>query len=225
MATFAVTGTSDADGKLSGNNAGSWVRGKSTCRSWVGTDEYPAEPNRYHLYVGINCPWCHRVMLARSVLGLDGSITMDVCFPSRTDEPDSKGRVGLWQFVPDELVTRNGRITSFSECTADTVSGGAATIVEIYDLCGVDQKSVPILFDKKSGTIVNNESAEIIRMLGLHATTLGSCWSSVPILYPEEKRPNIDEVNDWVYHTINNGAYKAGFSSSQDAYEMAYNGK
>jgi putative glutathione S-transferase len=106
------------DGKGSGMNPkGAFVRGISTCRSWIGTPEHPAEPNRYHVYLGFNCPWCHRVLLARSVLGLADSVTMDVCFPSRRDEPDAKGREGVWQFAPDGITTRNGRLTTFPEVT------------------------------------------------------------------------------------------------------------
>lgn len=112
-----VTGTSDGDGKGSGMNPqGAFVRGVSTCRNLLDPKgEYPPEPNRYHLYVGVNCPWCHRVLITRAVLGLQNSITMDVCFPSRTDVEDSQGRTGLWQFQPDGHLTRNGRFTTFSE--------------------------------------------------------------------------------------------------------------
>lgn len=95
-------------------------------------------------------------------------------------------------------------------------------MVEIYDQLGIEQKSVPILFDKKTCSIVSNESAEIVRMLGNFAVELGSTLSSPPDLYPIEHATSVDEVNEWVYHTINNGAYKAGFSGSQDAYEEAY---
>ena len=147
---------------------------------------------------------------------------MDVCFPSRTDEEDSKGRSGLWQYRPEGHQCRNGRFTSFPECTADTVAGGKNTVVEIYDHHGVEQKSVPILYDKKKNFIVSNESADIIRMLSNHARALGSSMVSPPDLYPEQHRAAVDAANEWVYHDINNGAYKAGFSSSQDAYEAAF---
>lgn len=112
-----------------------------------------------------------------------------------------------------------------SQCTAETVMGGKQTVVEIYDELGIEQKSVPILFDKKTRTIVSNESADIVRMLGTHAIALGSTMSPPPVLYPTEhasREGGIDEVNEWVYHTINNGAYKAGFSGSQESYEEAY---
>lgn len=218
-----VSGTSDTDGPPSGiSPSGEFIRGISTCREWIGPDSiHTAETDRYHLYVGINCPWCHRVILARAVLGLQSSITMDVCFPSRTDEPDDKGRVGLWQFAPNGITCRNNRHTTFPECTSDTVFG-KSTIVEIYDDLGIEQKSVPILLDKKTRTIVSNESADIVRMLSENARALGSSLSTVPDLYPTALQKTIDESNEWIYHTINNGAYKAGFTGSQDAYEDAY---
>ena len=113
----SVTGTSDSDGKGSGMNPkGAFVRGVSTCRNVLDpAGAYPPEPNRYHLYVGVNCPWCHRVLITRAVLGLQDTVSMDVCFPSRTDEEDSQGRSGLWQFQLEGQVTRNGRQTEFPE--------------------------------------------------------------------------------------------------------------
>ena len=116
MSAFKPTGTSDADGKPSGMNPkGAFVRGVSTNRAWIGEGEHPAVPGRYHIYLGLNCPWCHRILIARAVLGLQDSISMDVCFPSRRDGPDEKGREGLWQFSPEGLVTKNGRFTKFPE--------------------------------------------------------------------------------------------------------------
>jgi len=156
------------------------------------------------------------------VLGLRDTVTLDVCFPSRTDIPDEQGRTGLWQYAPEGHQCLNGRFTTFPECTPDTVGGGVKTAVQIYDVAGVAQKSVPILFDKKTNTIVSNESADIVRMLSNHAKALGSTMPSPPDLYPPFLRAGIDETNEWVYHSINNGAYRAGFASTQDAYETAY---
>jgi glutathionyl-hydroquinone reductase len=141
------------------------------------------------------------------MLGLQDSITMNVCFPSRTDDEDSQGRTGLWQFAPNGITTRNGRFVSFRECTDETVLGGKKTVAEIYDSFGMTEKSVPILFDKQTGTIVNNESAEIVRMLGLHREALGTTFAEVPTLSPEALQSQIDETSDWIYHAINNGAY------------------
>ena len=81
--------------------AGEFVRVKAAFRDKIGVefDKYRAEANRYHLYVAYNCPWCHRVILARSILGLEDAISMDVCFPNRTDENSEQG-AGFWQFLP-----------------------------------------------------------------------------------------------------------------------------
>ena len=219
--------------------AGEFVRGVSTAREWIqrrtdndnsviNNPKYPAESGRYHLIVAYNCPWCHRVLLARTMLGLEDAITVDVAFPNRSSEEDSDGRPNLWQFRPDGLKTLNGRYTSFPECTEDTVFGGQRFVKDIYLLCGIeDQKSVPVLIDKQTKTIVNNESAEIVRMLSTEMREFSRFddLSKVPDLYPnsdKERCGEIDRLNDWIYTNINNGSYKAGFSSNQDTYETAF---
>jgi len=219
---MAVRGTADEAPADSAKLAkeGAFVRPTSAVRSCIGDDAYPAEPGRYHLTVAFNCPWCHRVVLARSLLGLEQSISMDVLFPTRTSEKDAKGRDGLWTFRPEGMEVPNGQFLTFPECTADTVFGGVNTVVEIYDQFDVPQKSVPLLVDKKTKTLVNNESAEILRMFSLHAAALGA---ERPIdLYPKALAADIDAVNEWVYHDINNGSYKAGFTTNQKHYEEAY---
>lgn len=219
-ALHSVSGTADSGLKDADKlrASGAFVRGASAVRSWIGTKEFPAEPNRYHLYVAFNCPWCHRVVLARALLGLGVSISMDVAFPTRTSEKDAKGRDGLWTFKPDGMLVPNGQTVKFPECTADSIFG-FSTVAEIYDKYDIPQKSLPLLIDKHSMKIVNNESAELLRMFGLYATALGG--TPVIDLYPEAYRAEIDQVNDWVYHEINNGSYKAGFTSSQAHYEDA----
>ncbi len=84
--------------------AGEFVRARAAFRDWVGDEDgkYPVEANRYHLYVAYNCPWCHRVILTRSILGLDDAVSMDVCFPNRTDEHHEQG-AGFWQFLPEGM--------------------------------------------------------------------------------------------------------------------------
>lgn len=177
---------------------GEWVRKQSAHRNWI----QEGEPGRYHVYIANNCPWCHRVTLTRSILGLQDAITMDVLFYRRDPE---RG----WQFKPDE-----------DGCTADTIYGHRF-IRELYDKMGSEESSVPILFDKKTETIVNNESAEIIRML--NSAFRGTVVADDAIdLYPVALRAEIDQLNAWIYTDVNNGAYKAGFSRSQDAYEKAY---
>eukprot|EP00039_Didymoeca_costata_P021682 m.345173 g.345173 ORF g.345173 m.345173 type:complete len:375 (+) comp25851_c0_seq1:92-1216(+) len=194
--------------------AGEFVRGVSTARTVLKT----AQSGRYHLYVAYNCPWCHRTALARSLLGLEDVVSMDVLMPVRTEADHPVGE-GLWQFKPEGLTARNGKHVQYEECTKDTVCG-KGTIVEIYKMFGMEQKSVPILFDKQTMTIVNNESSEIIRMFETVFLPLGKYPKME--LYPSNLAEKIDEYNSFIYTDINNGAYKAGFSSKQDVYELAY---
>ncbi|WP_342070031.1 glutathione S-transferase C-terminal domain-containing protein [Yoonia algicola] len=203
---------------------GEFVRGVSGFRHAIGDADFPAAPGRFHLFVALNCPWCHRVTLARNVLGLQDSITMDVAFPNRTDK-DDQADPNLWEFAPDRLATLTGK--PLPECTAETGTGNALRLAkQIYQAEGSTEQSVPILYDKIARRIVNNESAEIIRMLDRTAEALGS---SIPRadrvrLYPDAptQRAEIDGLNDLIYTTINNGAYKAGFSSDQAIYTAAF---
>jgi len=207
---------------------GEFVRGISGFRSVLGEDrEFPAEPGRYHLFVALNCPWCHRVTLARNILGLAESITMDVAFPGRTGEDDPVAP-NLWEFNPGRVATLTG--TTLPECTTETATGRQFRLVkQIYEAEGSDETSVPILYDRKTRRIVANESAEIIRMLNAQARQLGSALSGADRLdlYPsgDENAPlraEIDALNDQIYVNINNGAYKAGFSSNQEVYADAF---
>ncbi len=200
---------------------GEFVRGVSGFRHAIGDPEFPPEPGRYHLFVALNCPWCHRVTLARAVLGLQSSITMDVAFPNRTDEADPAGP-NLWEFAPGRIASLTG--ATLPECTFETGTGdGVRLAKEIYQREGSDEQSVPILYDKVAGRIVNNESAEIIRMLDRHAEALGAA-AQHPSLVPADPalRSDVDALNERIYVTINNGAYKAGFSSDQAIYAQAY---
>jgi len=202
--------------------SGEFVRGVSGFRHAIGDPDFPPEPNRYHLFVAFNCPWCHRVSLARNILGLQDSLTMDVAFPSRTDEDDPAGP-NLWQFAPDRVASVIG--AHLPECTSETASGISYRLVkEIYEAEGASEKSVPILYDKKTKRIVNNESAEIIRMLDVHAVALGSSFAEPTKLYPQNGalRIEIDALNKTIYTAINNGAYKAGFSADQQIYANAF---
>lgn len=133
---------------------GEFVRGISGFRHAIGDADFPAEPDRYHLFVALNCPWCHRVTLARNVLGLQGSITLDVAFPNRTDESDPAGP-NLWEFAPDRIATLTGK--PLPECTRETGTGeGLRLAKEIYCAEGSEEQSVPILYDKIARRIVNN---------------------------------------------------------------------
>ncbi|MFK5978045.1 MAG: glutathione S-transferase C-terminal domain-containing protein [Rhizobiaceae bacterium] len=207
---------------------GEFVRGVSGFRSVLGEDpDFPAESGRYHLFVAFNCPWCHRVTLARNILGLQESISMDVAFPSRTTEDDPI-EPNRWEFNPNRIATLTG--ATLPECTSETATGKNFRLAkQIYEAEGSTETSVPILYDKKTNRIVANESAEIIRMLNKQAHALGSTISEVERinLYPEgdthaDLRLEINKLNDQIYNGINNGAYKAGFSSDQAVYASAF---
>lgn len=205
---------------------GEFVRGVSGFRHVLGDPDFPAEPGRYHLFVALNCPWCHRVTLARNVLGLQDVISLDVAFPSRTGDDDPVGP-NFWEFNPTRVATLTG--TPLAECTEETATGNGFRLVrQIYGAEGSPEGSVPVLYDKKSNRIVNNESAEIIRMLNASAGPLGSAMAqdTRPDLYPDNASlgAEIDELNTLIYVAINNGAYKAGFSSDQKVYAAAYQG-
>ncbi len=214
----------DQTSAASRREKGEFVRGVSGFRSVLDDVNFPVEPGRYHLFIALNCPWCHRVTLARNILGLQNSISMDVVFPNRTDEDDPEGPK-LWQFAPERIASLTR--APLPECTAETATGQSFRLVrDIYDAEGSTERSVPILYDKQRHCIVSNESAEIIRMLDQWAEQLGSVLSEInrPNLYPRDKniQTKINTLNDRVYVAINNGAYKAGFSSDQLVYEKAF---
>jgi putative glutathione S-transferase len=174
-----------------GSQAGRFVRQESRFREWV--SERPA-PGRYHLYVSLACPWASRAVIVRRLKGLEELLPMTVVDPLR----DDRG----WRFTPEE---------------PDPVNG-FAYLSEAYALTDPDfdgRVTVPVLFDIAANRIVNNESAEIIRML--------DAWSTDgPDLYPRELRSAIDEIEHRVYTTVNNGVYRAGFATTQAAYEEAF---
>ncbi len=203
---------------------GEFVRGVSGFRHAIGDPDFPAEPGRYHLFVALNCPWCHRVTLALGILGLRDGITVDVAFPNRTDEDHPAGP-NLWEFDPARVATLTG--APLPDCTAETGTGRNYRLArDIYRAEGSDEQSVPILYDKQANRIVNNESAEILRMMNAGAGALGSTMSDNdrPDLYPDnaDLRAGIDGLNGLIYTAINNGAYKAGFSADQRVYATAF---
>ncbi|MEM1264474.1 MAG: glutathione S-transferase, partial [Pseudomonadota bacterium] len=215
----------DAEGRRA---RGEFVRGQSGFRAMIGRDpEVPPEPGRYHLLVALNCPWCHRVTLARAVLGLEAAIGMSVAFPNRTAEDDPAG-AGLWEFAPDRVASLTGG--PLPECTTEGASGrGLRLAKSLYEAEGSDEKSMPVLYDTARHRIVSNESAEILRMLNAEAEPLGTRLpaGARPDLYPAGAedaplRDEIDALNEEIYTAINNGAYKAGFSSDQAVYARAF---
>lgn len=188
------------------STGGRFKREESAFRHWVTSDGeagptgdsgFQAEAGRYHLYVSLACPWAHRTLIFRALKGLEDMISVSVV---------------------DYLMGDKGWALSDG---ADPVHQ-ASLMSEIYVLAKPDytgRVTVPVLWDKKRQTIVSNESADIIRMLNSAFDPLGAKAGDY---YPKALRPAIDAMNDKVYHNINNGVYKAGFATSQDAYEEAF---
>jgi len=167
------------------------------------TSYFPAEAGRYHLYISLACPWAHRTLIFRSLKKLDGVISLSVTAPLY-------GKTG-WEFDP----AQGGTLDAAND---------RKTLAEIYlitDPHYTGRVSVPVLWDKKRRTIVNNESSEIIRMLNSAFEAFTDVHTDY---YPEALRDEIDRINDLVYPTVNNGVYRAGFATSQEAYEEAARG-
>ena len=140
--------------------------------------------------------------------------------PNRTGADDPAGE-GLWEFRPDRVAALTG--APLPECTPETGTGaGHRLVVDIYRAEGSAERSVPLLYDKAARRIVSNESAEIVRMLDAHAGALGSERALRPRLRPAALEDGIDALNARIYADVNNGAYKAGFSSDQAAYAAAF---
>ena len=182
---------------------GRFIRLQSVFRDRVsadGSSEYPAEPNRYHLYVSLACPWAHRTVIYRQLKQLEEIIGLTVVDPIR----DQRG----WRF------------SDAPGCGPDHVNG-FRFLAEAYLATDPDYASrvtVPVLWDKQTSRIVNNESSEIIRMLN----SAFDEWGDESIdFYPDDLRDQIDEINAIVYTNVNNGVYKTGFARTQEAYEAS----
>jgi len=180
---------------------GAFQRKESAFRDWVEDHEdarFQPEAGRYHLYVAYACPWAHRALIFRALKGLEDMISVSVVTPLMLDQG--------W---------------SFSESQPDHLFG-ADHLHQIYvkaDPGYTGKVTVPVLWDKKTGTIVSNESAEIIRMFNSAFDRIGARPGD---FYPADLRQEIDAVNERVYHTVNNGVYRSGFAKTQEAYEEAY---
>ena len=186
---------------------GRFVRTQTQFRSWITADGsagptgqagYKAEANRYHLYVSLACPWASRTLMIRTLKGLEDMISISVVHPLMLEHG--------WTFEEGEGVI------------GDPIFQ-ARYLHEIYTAVKPDytgRVTVPVLFDKKTKTIVNNESSEIIRMLNSAFDDLGAKPGNY---VPDQWLEEIDTVNDFVYHRINNGVYKAGFATKQEVYE------
>lgn len=188
---------------------GRFVRSESQFRNWVTADGsagpsgkagFKAESGRYHLYVSHACPWANRTMIFRKLKGLEEMIDYSVVHWFM-------GEHG-WTFAPGEGVV------------ADPINS-AELLHQVYTAADTNYSgrvTVPILWDKQQQTIVSNESADIIRMFNSAFDDLGAKQGDY---YPEMLREEIDAVNQRIYDTVNNGVYKAGFATSQEAYEEA----
>jgi glutathionyl-hydroquinone reductase len=194
---------------------GHFVRDESAFRNWVtpggapgpaGSGGFKAGPGRYHLYVSLACPWAHRTLILRKLKKLESIISVSIVDPHM-------GEHG-WAFsAPDSSLTPGS--------TPDAVNG-TRYLHEIYTMAKPDYSgrvTVPVLWDKQSRTIVNNESAEIIRMLN---SAFNQWGDSGVDFYPAALRDSIDALNRVVYDTVNNGVYRCGFATKQEAYEEAF---
>ncbi|EMR61380.1 putative glutathione s-transferase gst3 protein [Eutypa lata UCREL1] len=201
------------------DDSGNFKRPDSSFRNWVSAEpgaRFPPEKGRYHLYVSYACPWAHRTLIARKLKGLEDFISFSVVhwhmgekgwpFPTPSDN-DAPGE----NVVPDPLPghEKNTHLRDLYFAVQPDYAG---------------RFTVPVLFDKKLDTIVNNESSEILRMLGsAFDSQLSEEYAKVDyvVVYPEAFRRDIDEAGKWTYDNINNGVYKSGFASTQEAYETA----
>lgn len=196
------------------STGGRFVRTVTSFRNWITADGTPgptgeggfeAEAGRYHLYVSYACPWAHRTLIMRKLKKLDDVVSFSVVDPFMGEEG--------WVFADHAARRTEG-------ATEDAVLG-KQRLYEVYLAAAPaysGRVTVPVLWDRKRGTIVNNESAEIIRMFN---SAFGAFTDDDHDYYPEELRAEIDALNARVYDAVNNGVYKAGFATKQAAYEEA----
>ncbi|WP_010188653.1 glutathione S-transferase family protein [Sphingomonas sp. PAMC 26605] len=191
------------------DSGGRFIRSEAAFRSWVTPDGAPgpsgiggfvAEPGRYHLYVSLACPWAHRTLIMRSLKGLEEMISVSVVH---------------W------LMLENGWTFADGPGVVPDPLNGARLMHEIYTAADPDYSgrvTVPVLWDKHTATIVSNESSEIMRMFNSAFDGVGALAGDY---YPKALRGKIDALNDRIYDTVNNGVYKAGFATTQEAYKEA----
>ncbi|MEC8463306.1 MAG: glutathione S-transferase C-terminal domain-containing protein, partial [Pseudomonadota bacterium] len=190
----------DDDEKYRNSTSGTFVRPESSWRDTItadGSSGFKAEPDRYHLFLAPSCPWAHRTQIIRRLKGLEKTISATL-----SDRP----RIRSWAYTEgiDDI---------------KPVEAGVLELHEIYikaDPNYTGRVTVPTLWDRKTQTIVNNESAEIIRMLNSEFDEFAE--NDLPDLYPVTFRALIDELNDRIYKTVNNGVYRCGFAKTQEAY-------
>ena len=202
--------TDDDASKLVFDDNGRWLRPQSSIRHWVTADGsagptgeagFRAEAGRYHLYVSYGCPWAHRTLLLRQLKGLTDHISVSMALPRRSDQG--------WIFSEDASGDGEACLGKHAlwEVYAESHPGFTGRV------------TVPLLYDKSSGQAVNNESSEIVRMLN---SAFNSAGGNDLDFYPVHLRDEIDAVNKRTYDGLNNGVYRAGFASSQAAYEEGF---
>ncbi|MCR9165721.1 MAG: glutathione S-transferase family protein [Nannocystaceae bacterium] len=185
------------------DEGGRFVRKSASFRQWVradGSTPFVPEAGRYHLYVSYACPWAHRTLIARALLGLEDAVSVSVCHPLMLDQG--------WVFSEDKAEI------------PDTVVG-IDYLHQLYtkaDAGYTGRATVPVLWDKETGTIVNNESRDILRMF---TTEFRALWTREVELAPTDLISAIDETAESFYQPVNNGVYRSGFARTQSAYEEA----
>ncbi len=191
------------------NTKGAYQRRDSVFRNWItanggpgpsGRGGFQAGPGRYHLYISHACPWAHRTMIMRALKGLEDQISFSVVNWLMAENG--------WTFLPGPGVV------------ADPVNN-ASYMWQVYLASDPDcttRATVPLLWDKQDNTIVSNESSEIIRMFN---SAFDTCGAKPGDYYPHALRDEIDAINDRIYHTLNNGVYRSGFATTQEAYNDA----
>ncbi len=202
MAGRLINGVWTREGDVIASEDGHYRRQETDFRNWISTEpgaQFAPDVDRYHLYVSYACPWAHRTLIFRTLKGLEGAISVSTVSPVVKEDG--------WEFTdqyPD----------------AENHTRYLHQIYTLADKNYTGRVSVPVLWDKKLKTIVSNESAEIIRMF--NSAFIGVAGNKDDFA-PEELLPEIDAVNDLVYQKINNGVYRCGFATTQDAYNQAVN--
>jgi len=200
-----IDGAWHNEDRVKKEDGGRFVRKESVFRDWItadGSSGFKAEPGRYHLYVCLACPWAHRTMIFRKLKKLEDIISVSVVDVLNLEEG--------WSFHGD-----------MPGCIPDTANG-TEFLHQVYTKADpkiTSKVTVPTLWDKQKQTIVNNESSEIIRMFN---SAFNEFSDSDLDFYPEDLRPEIEAVNDRVLPNVNNGVYRTGFATSQEAYEESF---
>jgi putative glutathione S-transferase len=184
---------------------GEFKRELSSIRHWItadgSSDTFKAESGRYHLYVSLACPWAHRALIFRKLKNLEKHISISIVSPNMLDHG--------WTFSEEEGSSGDS-INHFKYLYE---------VYKVNDSSYTGRVTVPVLWDKKNKRMVNNESSEIIRMFN---QAFNQITNNMDDYYPDNLKNKINEINDFVYENINNGVYRCGFATTQEAYEQAY---